>query len=287
VAKKGLFQRLHDWLFGTKDEIESQSAGSAAPTSKLVEYEPADSTEPIVVSAKGDVFHLHLIPHFRWSTDQLTFSELEQRSAKYKDVARSELLHRVWSTARRFDPDDTDAAEKAINQVLEAGWCYEDEAVTLRCKASARVVLDPELRDHKLPIEKKRLNLKADYDLGTLKAELVESLAGRWLAAFQSLEMLPQLGPDERQFLLPYAASLTDEGFAKVMLALAGHRRQLGRELADVLQQASRDHERVGLYEFANAYDKALRTFCRQMGIDPFSWAQSNLDGTDDTAVNA
>ena len=81
--------------------------------------------------------------------------------------------------------------------------------------------------------------------------------------------------------LLPYAASLTDEAFAGVLHGLAAHRMQLTTDLAAVLQQAAANHEHVGLYEFANAYDKALQSFCRQMGLDPFAWLQSDEDGAE------
>lgn len=269
TEKKGIFRRFREWLFG------APSAGQAdGPVeAELVEYAPPDDETPIVVWANGGVFTLSLIPAFRWSSTSMTYQELRKSADDYHENARSTLLRKVWSTARRFRPDDIDAAEAAINEVLDEEWCYKDGIRSIVCRCSVRVLLDPELREHVLPAERQRLEITGQHQIAMLHADLVEERTQRWLEVIKNLEQLSELGPDQRQLLVAYAAELADHDFAKVMHSLSTHRRQMATHLAAVLQEARTDHEHIGLYEFANAYDKALQSFCRQMGLTPFAWA--------------
>ncbi|MBN1171499.1 MAG: hypothetical protein JXA67_04945 [Micromonosporaceae bacterium] len=263
MAKRdGVMRRFRRWLAGPPAALPS-----ARPD---VDYEPADEGEPLVVAARGDVFDLQLIPHFRWSSGQMSYEALVRRSSHYTDSARSKLIHRIWAVAREFRPAETTEAERRINEEISKGWCYDDDEGTIRCTPSVRVVPDPRMRELLLPFER-----------GVLRARKVEALAEEWLQVFCRLEQLDRLGRVERQFLLPFAASLTDPEFAAVLHALADVRRARTTELAGVLQQAGRSHESVGLFEFASAYDKAYQAFCRQMGLDPFAWAQSPFGGAE------
>lgn len=257
----GLLARIRRWFRGDRPQPRYV-------TPPQVDFEPPDEEQTLVVAAKGDVFDLHLIPHFRWSSGQMSYDTLAERSRSYTDNARSTLLRRVWTIARDFKPAQTVEAEEKINEKIAEGWCYHDDAGMIRCNPSVRVVPDPRLREYLLP-----------FEYGMLRTQKIEALAEEWLQVFHRLERLDQFGRVERQFLLPFAANLTDKDFAVVMRGLAEVRHGRTTELAAVLQQASRNHESVGLFEFASAYDKAYQAFCRQMGLDPFSWAQSPFGG--------
>jgi hypothetical protein len=197
--------------------------------------------------------------------------KLEARFPLYEGNARITLMRRAWVIGRNYPPEDTARVESAINLDLADGWWYDDEAGRIQCCPSVRVLSDPRLREQMLPFEQRRLELENEYRTRELKAKLAEPLAEVWLHVIKRLEQLEEMGPDERQFLLPFAANLTDGDFAVVMQKLAGTRRERASELADVLAQATENHENVGLFEFATAYDAALRTFRRQMGLQPFS----------------
>jgi hypothetical protein len=276
--KPGVFRRLRNWLFGTPPVVGT-TPGSV---SKTVEYAPPDDDTPVVVWANGGVFTFSLIPAFRWSSASMTYQELEECAHRYHANARNTLLRKVWSTARAFPPDEIDAAESAINTVLAEEWCFEDEAGRVACRSSVRVLLDPELREHMLPSERRRLDLTGQHQIAMLHADLVEQRTQRWLEVVKNLELMEVLGPDQRQLLVPFAANLADADFAKVMHALSDRRGHVADQLASVLRDARNDHEQIGLYEFANAYDKALQSFCRQMGLTPFSWA---IDASSDPST--
>ncbi|GAB2972321.1 hypothetical protein [Saccharothrix stipae] len=275
--KRGIFRRMFDRIFGVPDK------GSIGTTTRrIVEYAPPADEEPIVVSAKAGVYSLHLIPAFRWSSKVMDYDQLVKCADRYHGVARTTLLNRAWTTAREFHAVDVAEAEAAINRVLAEELCFDDEDEgRLGYTSSVRVVLDPELREHLLPVEKRRLTLTSDHELAMLHASLVEERTQRWLEVVKVLEQIDVLGPDERQLLVPFAASLADKDFASVMHGLGAHRGELARDLAAVLRNARTDHEHVGLYEFANAYDKALQAFCRRMGLTPFAWVRGNDGGAE------
>jgi hypothetical protein len=233
-------------------------------------YEPQASSSPLVVPAGGDVYDFHAFVHLQWDSPSRHFDldEIEEESASYEDVAMQQTMRVVWSRARTLDPLDPAGAELQLNQALETGFCWPKTNPNLRCRPSVRVIIDPRLKEQKAPLELRRIEQR----LAMERDEIVRERTERWLLGFQELEQFRHLGKDERQFLVPFAASLVDADLATVTRALAGERRARYDELVGVLAQAVRDHERVGLFEFANAYDKALRAFCRQTGIDLGTW---------------
>jgi hypothetical protein len=244
------------------------------------EYEPPAGSEEMVIASRGDVFNLHLIPYFRWTSSDMPFEVLAQRSARYVEPARGRLLREVWRTVRRFGPNDVAAAEEAVNSLTELrrGWCYHDERGVVRCRPTVRVTLDPRLREHTLPLELERLRLDFAHQYAMADAEQIETRTERWLHAVKKLEQIPELGPVQRQFLAPFCALMADERFAVTMTAVADLRAERTDDLLTVLQQAGKDHEGVGLFEFANAYDKAVSAFAQQMGVDPYRWAHEGTN---------
>lgn len=248
------------------------------------EYEPPDGSEPLEVAARGDVFHLTLMPYFRWSADTMTFAKLSERSVTYVPAARGRLLREVWKTARQFGPSQLAEAEEAINNlaVVREGWCYQDEAGMIRCTPTVRVLLDARLRDQLVPLEIRRLELDEAFKYNTAKSQYAEQLTTKWLHIIKSLEQIPELGPNERQFLVPFAASLSDHDFAVVMHNLAGQRADRKTDLVAMLQVASKNHESLGLFEFAKAYDMAAQAYAKQLGLGPHRWNLSDINAAGD-----
>lgn len=293
TERKGLRARLRNWWHRVTgkngaeaadgpepveeaDGTDTPVAGQAAQAEAAVELPPGE--EALSVAARGDVFAFELVPHFRWSSREMPLDTLRERAALHEEAARGKLLRRAWAVARTCDPLDPVAAEKAVNKELRGGWCYNDDKGLIRCRPSVRMRIDPALREHVLPFHLAELRLTEEHRLGELKAGQVQARTERWLRVMSELELLGTLGPAERRLLVPFAAALADEDFFKVMQALKNTRRNGAEALAGVLTAATKHHEQVGLFEYANAYDKALSEFCRQMGLSPFSWVDSTAD---------
>ncbi|QNA75410.1 hypothetical protein C8250_029110 [Streptomyces sp. So13.3] len=282
---KGLFATLRTWWrskdgengdeFGdtrTRSGTEGAAAAGQSAQGEAALELPAEN-ETLALTARGDVFSFEVLPHFRWSSVVMTLEVLRERAGVHQELARAELVRRAWSVARGCDPSDPVAAEQAVNEELGNGWCYEDEKGSIRCVPSVRMRIDPVLREHILPFHLNELTLKEEHRLGLLKADHAESLTEQWLQVVRELEQAGDLGPSERRLMVPFAAALAEGGdFSRVMEALENTRRAGTKVLAQVLAEAAKNSEQVGLFEYANAYDKALGAFCRQMGLSPFSW---------------
>jgi hypothetical protein len=291
TPKKGLFARWREWWRGRRRnkyaqpttptveqvaEWESPALGSVEPVRPEAYAELAPSAEPLLLAADGDVFEFHVLPHFRWHSREMSVEQLRRRAGALSAEARDELLKRSWSLARTCDPVDPVEAEKLINSELSDGWCYEGEEGLVKCRPTVRVRIDPALRDRMRPTRLEAQAMKENLRLGLLKAAHAKQLTEEWLQVIAHLERSGELSPVQRQFLVPFAAALADGDFATEVDTLRTVRRTGAVALANVLNQATKNHEEIGLFEFANAYDKALNSFSQQMGLTPFSWI---LDG--------
>jgi hypothetical protein len=245
-------------------------------------YEPPAEPTPLVVPGAGDVFDFHVTVHLSWQGPPdypLSYERAEELSRLYRDTAMNSVLKLVWRLARDLDPLYPAHAENEMNAHPEVrrGFCFGDERGKVQCLPTLRIHLDPKLREHKTPFEVQRLGVVEQHLLSATRDELVRNRTESWLRGFQQLEMFEQLGKPERQFLLPFAASMADNDFAKVSLAMAQTRLVRYEELIDLLKAASKGHQGLGLFEFADAFDKALQAFCRQAGVDVNKWMHADF----------
>jgi hypothetical protein len=247
----------------------------------IATYEAPPHTGPLIVPAVGDVFDLHVIVHLKWSCDSLNDAELTKLALGRREGALYIVGRIVRDCARSLDPLQPARAQAVINdsEGIRNGLCYRDNRHTITCRPSVQVLMDPRLREQLLPIEQQRIELTQKDRLAVQRDNQMRKRTEDWLQAIQKLEHFDNLGKDERQFLLRYAARLVDSQFAEVIEQMAGDRHVQYTQFAEVLERATRDHERLGLFEFASAYDKSLQTFCRQMGINPASFLMSDFGG--------
>jgi len=265
-------KRAWNEFWGTTDTTPSYG--------RREDFEPPNGSEVLPIAARGDVFDLHIVPYFRWSSSAMSFETLSRRSLQYVEPARGRLLREIWREARSWGPTQLREAENAINELkaVKDGWCYEDDEGQIRCSPTVRVLLDPRLRDQLLPFELRMRELERTFDYNQTRAQRIETLTEAWLQIMRKLEENKVLGATERQFLVPFAASMADRDFAVVMHALADKRSELGLDLVAVLHQASKNHEGVGLFEFAQAYDMAAQFYAKKLGLGPYRWNLADMN---------
>jgi hypothetical protein len=267
---KRLFRRPEPLAAQPVTEAMGPVAATLLPE---VTIEPPGSAEPLRLPARGEVFELHVLADFKWTSSQLSRAALEEWVSAHTENARYKVQRELWDVARGIAAIDTAEAEVALNEKLRKGWCYESESGTVRCQPSIRVRLDPRLAERLLPFEYRELNMNEEHRLGLLKAELTEILSKAWMKSIKLLETADDFvtSEEQAQFLAPFSAALADAEFAAVMTQLAQKRRQLTVELKNVLDDARKGHEQIGLFEFASAYDRAVQAYSRQMGLDPYA----------------
>lgn len=257
-----------DATWSDTDEPESTT-----PRKKVFVQSPAQEN-PLSMPAQDGVFSFEVIPVFRWSSREMSRETLKTRVRQHEAAARDELLRVAWPAARGCDPADPIAAEQALNSRLatDGNWCFDDAQGLVRCTPSVRVRMDPAVREHVLPHRLNALTLRETEEVGGLRAERARRLTEAWLKVISDLELLGELDAHQRRLLVPFGAKLADQDFHEVMKSLRRERRTSTEALVAALEGARGDHQATGLYEFADAYDKALSAFCREMGLSPFSW---------------
>ncbi|MFE4688731.1 hypothetical protein ACFRH6_01585 [Streptomyces sp. NPDC056749] len=284
--RKGLMARFRGWWRGDREQrgtfapgAPDQGAVWEPPVPAVVEpvlpealAKLSPGAEPLRLAARGDVFEFHVTPHFRWHSREMPVERLRLLAGVLSAEARDDLLMRSWEVARTCDPADPVEAERLINDRLSEGWCYAEADGLVKCLPTVRVRMDPVLRERIRPARLQEQGMKDELRMGLLKAAHARQLTEEWLHVIAGLEESGELQPAQRQFLVPFAAVLADADFSSAADSLRAARRTGTRALADVLGQAARNHEQVGLFEFAGAYDKALSSFSQQMGLTPFSW---------------
>ncbi|SHM59503.1 hypothetical protein [Cryptosporangium aurantiacum] len=263
------------------------------------------TTLPMLVPARGEVFDFHLYVRLHWSSPTHSLHQLENLSHARSHTALATIRMAAWEIARMYEPGDTGPAEHAVNNRFAQGLCYDDAyGRTIRCDPTVRVLMDPRLREHLVQYRLEQAQQREEHRLGLDRARMVEERTQSWLNALRTFEGAPESvdgrmsAPNrdgsrtpevdeaevrQRQFLLPFAASLSDQQFAEVTTDLSETRRERAIELVQVLRAARGDHQQVGLFEFARAYDKAYEMFCQQMGLRPYSFMLADFNqGTDE-----
>ncbi|MEV4845000.1 hypothetical protein AB0K20_17515 [Micromonospora matsumotoense] len=252
VARRSLWRRLVDWFRGTP------LPPGPVTRDEEITYQPTDDSTLLTALCQGDVYEFQVHTTLVWSAF-LPYHDLVAEAGEFTASARDTVRERIWEVARRFSAYQSVEAEEAIQEALTPQWCYRGASGMVRCRAKVRVLPDPRVREHLLPFERRKLDLEANTALALLRADRFEQVARRWQQLFDTL------GHDA---MVAYAAQLADPTVSVVVTSLVNQRRASAVELAKVLQQASKDHENVGLYEFASAYDAALQTLRRQMHLD-------------------
>ncbi|MEU1402402.1 hypothetical protein ABZ471_08555 [Streptomyces sp. NPDC005728] len=269
----------HDDPSPQETETTGSDADASAPVTrpKDVYVQSRPQKTPLSMAAHGDVFSFEVFPTLQWSSQEMSRDTLKSRVPEHEETAREELIRVAWSAARACDPADPVAAEAAVNAALltEGNWCFDDTSGRIRCTPSVRVRVDPALREHVLPHHLDELTLRETERLGLVRAERARTLTEAWLKVISDLELLGELDAHQRRLLVPFAAAFADQEFRKVMEGLRQYRRTTIDALRAALDGASGSHREAGLFEFADAYDKALSAFCREMGVGPFSWVEN------------
>ncbi|MFJ5559351.1 hypothetical protein ACIQCD_18545 [Streptomyces sp. NPDC093250] len=293
---RGLFSRWRQWRrrqaartlarasrtpFQGFEEM-SYTTEFVKPVRREAELHTGQDEEPLLLAARDDVFEFEVLAHFRWHSHDLSAQRLHERAGELSAAARSELIKRAWELSRTCAADQPAEAERLINAEISDGWCYEDADGLIKCRPTVRVRIDPALRNRMLPLHLEQQVMREQHRLGKLKAEHAQELTEKWLEVVRALEDADALTHEQRQFLLPFVAGLSDKDFAAAAKELRNARSQGARDLADVLRHAARSHEQIGLYEFATAYDRALNSFSQQMGLSPSSLMPTSADLAED-----
>ncbi|WP_137815553.1 hypothetical protein [Gandjariella thermophila] len=250
-APRGLFGRLAGWLRGRRQPV-------ALTPATLVVQERREGPEPLTVPADGGVFSFTVHYHTTWTAKGMHPARFVERVNAYADSAAHTLLDQVWPIGRGCLPHHPEQAEAEMNKKLAEPWCYEEHGEVISCRAQVQVTADERVVTRQLPLWERLVEMDLRYRVERRRLEVVDDLLGRWRDLLERFGDGPVVGQ---------AARLVDTEVATVVRGLATERRSLSHDLAEVLRSARDAHHTIGMFEFAQSYDAALRAFERQAGL--------------------
>lgn len=189
---------------------------------------------PLVVPARGYVFHFKVHAAFVWHSDGLPRDVLATHVQYFMPYAIRELKVMAASCAREHFPHHAQELEIKLQQVLE-------EWGTLRCRRggdevtwrpSVWVELDDRVKQAVEPYWEQLIKLDCDHTVQVKRAEYAGQLSHRWLAVLTDL-----VGSR----LADSAAHMTASELAEVVEKIAAERRTAEGKLESLLEQRIRD----------------------------------------------
>ncbi|HEY3465610.1 MAG TPA: hypothetical protein VGL47_10795 [Amycolatopsis sp.] len=272
AERPGAFRKVWRFFFGQKkDKPIPETAAPTVPVEYPTLLERRYSTTSLVAPAEGGLFEFSVDYELIWSASVPTQAKLTSMVDEFADSAEHKLRTAIWPVGRRKSPFRPDEAERTMNEALRElapNWCY-GQGNTVSCRAQVFVRCDPRIVERWLPAWQRMAEMDAEHKVSLLRLDIVGDLLPRWR------DLLDRFDGDPAAV---QAARLVDEDLAKVLASLSQQRRTTAEHLVGVLGGAAHAHRHVGLFEFANAYDKALRSFERQAGLEKFALG-TNLDG--------
>ncbi|WP_067498411.1 hypothetical protein [Actinoplanes sp. TFC3] len=241
---------------------------STGSTTEEARHQTPAPDQPVIALACGDVYEFRVYADIEWSTRAMSYDQLVRQAGERSATVAEDLRRRVWREARRHRPHEAAAAEDAIRRSL-GSWCYETDYGTIKCTPTVRVWPDPRVQEHLTPYALRSIDLDSERILSLQRAGSVQEMVERWRRVLLDLRA---------GVVTVHAAQLSDPGFATVVGRLADRRRQSVLELVEVLDRSVKDHEQVGLFEFAEMYANAIVALQRQLDIEESELVEQMMD---------
>ncbi|MCG8924850.1 hypothetical protein [Lentzea sp. CC55] len=253
--RRGFWRKLWDKMTG-RDELPPLPPGPVQ-FHEVIEHREAEG--PLLIPSCAEGFDFSVRYHVVWSLNDGTHDDLLERIEWHEKNLRHDILERIWSAGRDFYPHDPSSAERRMNERLGGGWCYETaDRRKVRCEVKVRVNSDARIGEKQQGYYEQLVAMDCDHMLKLRHMANVRCELKGWQ------QVVEEFGS---AIAVVHAARLVDPEVAVVFANLAEERKKSAASLVNVLHTATRDHLQVGLYEFANAYDLAVRSFMQQQGL--------------------
>ncbi len=212
--------------------------------------------KPMAVPAEGDVFNFHVFPWVTWHGDCLTQDQLIEIAVRKEGEIHTLLLQKISDVSREYPPHHALALEQHLNgrfsqpQPLSYG-------VMLRWEARVQVRPEGRVQDKLRPYLEQRMEMDSKQYIELHRVQLVDELTRSWSEVLQRLRAQP---------LTLQAAKLAEQEFAKILAELGEEENAALDKLRALLREASSGHNDLGLYEYAEVFDKLVKQLERRVG---------------------
>ncbi|MEV4948726.1 hypothetical protein [Streptomyces sp. NPDC053755] len=220
--------------------------------------------------AKGGGFDFHVEIRCDWCAEgRLDTYSLSRAVDGYQAALPQRLAERVREITRDYQPFHAQEAERAVNEALREGECFDSGLVT--CRTSTVVRPAPEIVEQQRKAALDLQEIEHHYAKSSLRVRLLSEVAEEWRAFLAS--GLVDVRPDDESasWLTPWAVLLAErpeEAAAEVGAMFRERQKQLDQFVTLVGRQR-KEYQAHDLFEFVIDNERQLGRAMRLFGLAP------------------
>ncbi|MEU1788260.1 hypothetical protein ABZ553_20780 [Streptomyces sparsogenes] len=227
------------------------------------------STVSFETPARGGGFDFQIEIRCDWCAEgRLDQETLHRAIDGYQATMPQRLTERVRDIAREHEPFHAEEAERAINQELKEGECFENGLVS--CRTTAFVQPAPQVLEQQRKAALELQEIEHRYAKSALQVQLLRDVAQQW-RAFLAGGLAGVRTDDDNSvaWLTPWAVLLAEQpDKAATEVGDMFRRRQEQLEhFAKLLGRQEKDYKAQDLFDFVFANERQLGHAMRLFGL--------------------
>lgn len=218
--------------------------------------------------AKGDGFGFQVEIRCDWCAegrlDELT---LGRALDGYQAVMPERLTERVRDIARHYEPFRAEDAERAVNDHLREGECFENGLVN--CRTVAYLQPAPEVLEQQRKAALELQDIEHRYAKSALQVRLLSEVAEKWRAFLAGGLAGVRQNDDALAWLTPWAVLLAEQP-DKAATEVGEMFRQRQNQVdgfIKLLEKQSKAYQAQDLFEFVATNERQLSHAMRLFGL--------------------
>ncbi|MFJ1913463.1 hypothetical protein ACIOGX_16265 [Streptomyces sp. NPDC088147] len=227
-----------------------------------------ESTVTFETPAKGGGFGFQVEIRCDWCAEGRLDSETLNRAIDGYQLAMPErLIERVREVARAYEPFHAEEAERAVNDALREGECFENGLVS--CRTVAFFHLAPEVVEQQRKAALELQDIEHRYAKSALQVERLSDVAEKWRAFLAGGLAGPRQNEDTLSWLTPWAVLLAerpDQAATEVGDMFRQRHKQID-EFAKILDRQIKAYHAQDLFEFVLENEQQLTHAMRVFGL--------------------
>ncbi|WP_129814137.1 hypothetical protein [Streptomyces albidoflavus] len=218
--------------------------------------------------AKGDGFGFQVEVRCDWCAEGRLDQEALARAVDSCEASMPQLLmDRVRSVARRYAPFRAEEAERAVNEHLREGECFENGLV--KCRTVAYLQPSPDVLERQRVAALELQDIEHRYAKSSLQVKLLREVAEEWRTFLAGGLAGAERNGDALAWLTPWAVLLAEQP-DKAASEVGDMFRQRQNQVdgfVKLLEKQSKAYQAQDLFEFVATNEQQLGHAMRLFGL--------------------
>ncbi len=266
TSRRGPFAWLRG-LFGGRPERQTAVEAVMVEVPETVSVH-RDSIVRFETPAKGDGFGFQVEIRCDWCAEgRLDPQTLGRALDGYQAVMPQRLTERIRDIARRYEPFRAEEAERAVNDHLQEGECFENGLVS--CRTVAYLQPAPEVLEQQRKAALELQDIEHRYAKSALQVRLLSEVAEKWREFLAGGLAGARQNDDALAWLTPWAVLLAEQP-DKAATEVGDMFRQRQSQVdgfVKLLEKQSKAYQAQDLFEFVATNERQLGHAMRLFGL--------------------